>query len=206
MTCCRMRCSMPDGGMLSPVQRWAVCHQTCIRDGRCRPSLSGLLWVAALYPPEDPVEVSATHRALGLCHPSALLVDVYLAGGLPLRLTFHAVELAAVRLRHDYSLLDVRPHTGHRCGTSRCVCDRFTGHLTSGNRHLDRRHTAWPPVTLRERAVSAGGACKKKTKPPGTSGSLAFPCERADHLEVSCSERYRQSRPPSNDCRKPDFR
>jgi hypothetical protein len=82
---------------------------------------------------------------------------------------------------------------------------RFTGHLTSGNRPPDRRHTAWPPVTLRERAVSAGGACKKKTKPPGTSGSLAFPCERADHLEVSCSERYRQSRPPSNDCRKPNF-
>jgi len=69
----------------------------------------------------------------------------------------------------------------------------------------DTRHTAWPPVTLRERAVSASGACKKRTKPPGTSGSLAFPCERADHLEVSCSERYRQSCPPSNDCRKPDF-
>src|SRR5687768_5492052 len=81
----------------------------------------------------------------------------------------------------------------------------LTGHLTSGNRPPDRRHTAWPPVTLRERAVSAGGACKKRTKPPGTSASLAFPCERADHLEVSCSERYRQSRPPSNDSRKPNF-
>jgi hypothetical protein len=99
-------------------------------------------------------------------------------------------------------LLDVRPHTGHSCGTSRCAIDRITGHLTSGNRHLDRRHTAWPPVTLRERALSAGGVCTKRTKPPGTSASLAFPCERADHLEVSCSERYRQSRPPSNDCGK----
>jgi hypothetical protein len=79
------------------------------------------------------------------------------------------------------------------------------GHLTPGNRHLDRRHTAWPPVTLRERALSAGGACEKRTKPPGTSASLAFPCERADHLEVSCSERYRQSQPPSNDCGKPNF-
>jgi hypothetical protein len=39
---------------------------------------------------------------------------------------------------------------------------------------------------------------RKRTKPPGTSGSLAFPCERADHLEVSCSERYRRLKPPSN--------
>jgi hypothetical protein len=45
----------------------------------------------------------------------------------------------------------------------------------------------------------------KRTKPPGTSGSLAFPCERADHLEVSCSERYRQQRAPSNGSGKPTF-
>ena len=65
--------------------------------------------------------------------------------------------------------------------------------------------TAWPPVTLRERGFSAGGPGKKRTKPPGTSGSLAFPCERADHLEVSCSERYRQVRAPSNGSEKANF-
>src|SRR5215203_5993481 len=65
--------------------------------------------------------------------------------------------------------------------------------------------TAWPPVTLRERGFSAGGPGKKRTKPPGTSGSLAFPCERADHLEVSCSERYRQSCWSSSDCGKANF-
>ena len=77
--------------------------------------------------------------------------------------------------------------------------------LTPGDRHLDKRHTAWTPVTLRERAGHAGGPCKKRTKPPGTSASLAFPCERADHLEVSCSERYRQQRAPSNGSDKADF-
>jgi hypothetical protein len=86
--------------------------------------------VLLLDPAEDAVEVRAAHRALGLSHPGALLVDVYLAGRLPLRLTFHAVELAAVRLRHDFSLLDVRPHTAHSCGTPRCVTDRSTGHVT----------------------------------------------------------------------------
>jgi hypothetical protein len=74
-----------------------------------------------------------------------------------------------------------------------------------GERHLDERHTAWTPVTLRERAGRAGAPCKKRTKPPGTSGSLAFPCERADHLEVSCSERYSQQRAPSNDSGKATF-
>ena len=39
---------------------------------------------------------------------------------------------------------------------------------------------------------------KEKTKPPGTSESLAFPCERADHLEVSCSERYPRPQVASN--------
>ena len=72
-----------------------------------------------------------------------------------------------------------------------------------GDRYRVRRHTAWTPVTLRVRAGSAGRAVQKsaaetKTKPPGTSGSLAFPCERADHLEVSWSERYPRSRPSSN--------
>ena len=84
-----------------------------------------------------------------------------------------------------------------------------------GDRHLDKRQTAWTPVTLRERAGSAGAPWqekrgqekhgKKRTKPPGTSGSLAFPCERADHLEVSCSERYSQQRAPSNDSGKATF-
>jgi hypothetical protein len=41
-------------------------------------------------------------------------------------------------------------------------------------------------------------AVQKRTKPPGTSGSLAFPCKRADHLEVSWSERYPQHLRPSN--------
>jgi hypothetical protein len=91
------------------------------------------------------------------------------------------------------------------CGTSRCVIDRKSGRVTQGDRHLDKRHTAWTPVTLRERAAGAGGPWKKRTKPPGTSGSLAFPCERADHLEVSCSERYRQVRAPSNGSEKANF-
>jgi hypothetical protein len=80
----------------------------------------------------------------------------------------------------------------------------FTGHLTSGPFPRQTPYRLAARNSTRA-AVSAGGACKKKTKPPGTSGSLAFPCERADHLEVSCSERYRQSRPPSNDSRKPNF-
>ena len=64
----------------------------------------------------------------------------------------------------------------------------------------DRRHTAWSPVTLRERAAERWQTCgEEETKPPGTSESLAFPCERADHLEVSCSERYPRPRPSSND-------
>jgi hypothetical protein len=46
---------------------------------------------------------------------------------------------------------------------------------------------------------------EKKTKPPGTSGSLAFPCERADHLEVSCSERYLRPQPPSNGSKNSTF-
>ena len=46
---------------------------------------------------------------------------------------------------------------------------------------------------------------KEKTKPPGTSESLAFPCERADHLEVSCSERYPRPRPSSNGSEKFTF-
>jgi hypothetical protein len=153
--------------------------------------------VLLLDPAEDAVEVRAAHRALGLSHPGALLVDVYLAGGLPLRLTFHAVELAAVRLRHDFSLLDVRPHTETAAGP----CDAsLTIHraIDPGDRHLDKRPTAWTPVTLRERRERAGAPCKKRTKPPGTSGSLAFPCERSDHLEVSCSERYSQQGAPSN--------
>jgi hypothetical protein len=166
---------------------------------------SGCSGLAALGPAEDAVEVRAAHRTLGLRHPGALLVDVYFAGGLPLRLAFHAVELAAVRLRHDFSLLDVRPHAAHSCGTSRYVTDRSSGHLTPGDRHLDKRHTAWTPVTLRERTRSAGAPYKKRTKPPGTSGSLAFPCERADHLEVSCSERYSHQCAPSNDSKKATF-
>jgi hypothetical protein len=61
----------------------------------------------------------------------------------------------------------------------------------------DKRDIAWTPDTLRERQGALVGH-QEKTKPPGTSGSLAFPCKRADHLEVSCSERYPQQLRPSN--------
>jgi hypothetical protein len=61
----------------------------------------------------------------------------------------------------------------------------------------DKRDIAWTPDTLRERQGALVGH-EEKTKPPGTSGSLAFPCKRADHLEVSCSERYPQQLRPSN--------
>jgi len=60
-----------------------------------------------LDPAEDAVEVRAAHRALGLGHPGALVVDVHLARGLALRLALHAVELAAVRLRHDFLLVSL---------------------------------------------------------------------------------------------------
>jgi hypothetical protein len=33
------------------------------------------------------------------------------------------------------------------------------------------------------------GGGYEMAKPPGTSAALAFPCERADRLEVSCWER-----------------
>src|SRR5215218_8442431 len=120
----RMLSSFLDGGVLSPVQKYVgCCRRTSGTAATTVPEW--LLWVAALGPAEDAVEVRATHRARGLGHPGALLVDAHLAGGLPLRLTFHAVELAAVRLRHDFSLLDVRPHTGYSCGTSRCAIDHL---------------------------------------------------------------------------------
>jgi hypothetical protein len=64
----------------------------------------------ALDPTENAVEVRAAHGTLGLGHPGALVVDVHLARGLALCLALHAVELAAVRLRHDFSLFDVPPH------------------------------------------------------------------------------------------------
>jgi hypothetical protein len=78
---------------------------------------------------------------------------VHLARGLALRLTFHAVELAAVRLRHDFSLLDVRPHTGHSCGTLRCASDRFS-------RPLDPRQPSprQTPYRLAARNSTRAGA------------------------------------------------
>jgi len=47
----------------------------------------------------------------------------------------------------------------------------IAGNSTRGVRGAERDHAA------------------EKTKPPGTSAALAFPCERADRLEVSCWER-----------------
>ena len=51
----------------------------------------------------------------------------------------------------------------------------FAGYLTPGNRHLDKRHTAWTPVTLRERAGSAGGPCKKKDETSRDIGIASLP-------------------------------
>ena len=46
-----------------------------------------LLWFVR-DPAKDAVQVRAAHGAFGLRHPGALLVDVYLAGGLPAALHF----------------------------------------------------------------------------------------------------------------------
>jgi len=64
-----------------------------------------------LGPAEDAVEVRPAHRALGLRHPGALVVDVHLARGLALRLALHAIELAAVRLRHCLLLVSMYVRT-----------------------------------------------------------------------------------------------
>jgi len=61
---------------------------------------------------------------------------------------------------------------------------------------VDARYSTRAGGERRRSRGKDGG--EQKTKPPGTSGSLAFPCERADHLEVSWSERYPRPRPPSN--------
>jgi hypothetical protein len=95
-------------------------------------------------------------------------------------------------------LFDVRPHAGHSCGTPSYVIVRSPDHTCAQpvphqtSYRVDARYST---RARRERWRTAG---KTKTKPPGTSGSLAFPCERADHLEVSCSERYPRPGPPSN--------
>jgi len=83
--------------------------------------------------------------------------------------------------------------------------------LALRHRPLAGHKRRWPrPTPYRLDARNSTRACrtrwqtdqkkpaKRKTKPPGTSGSLAFPCERADHLEVSCSERYPRPDPSSN--------
>ena len=84
---------------------------------------------------------------------------------------------------------------------------RLTAHTVHLTRQPSLRQT---PYRLAARNSTRAGIQrwrpgKKRTKPPGTSASLAFPCERADHLEVSCSERYRQSCSSSNDCGKANF-
>jgi hypothetical protein len=87
--------------------------------------------------------------------------------------------------------------------------DRGLGHRTAWRPHLKGRPLPRPtPYRLDARNSTRGRGerwqtgekklWEKKTKPPGTSGSLAFPCERADHLEVSCSERYPRPKRPSN--------
>ena len=87
--------------------------------------------------------------------------------------------------------------------------DRALTHRTAWRPHLKGRPLLRPtPYRLDARNSTRGRGerwqtgekklWEEKTKPPGTSGSLAFPCERADHLEVSCSERYRRPKPPSN--------
>src|SRR6478609_1737202 len=55
--------------------------------------------------PEDAVQVRAADGTLGLGHPGALVVDMDVTACLALLLALHAVELAAVGLRHDVSLL-----------------------------------------------------------------------------------------------------
>src|SRR5215213_10607617 len=96
-----------------------------------RPSLIVLLCVVVLGPAENAVQVRAAHWTLGLGHPGALVVDVHFARGLALCFAFHAVELAAVRLRHDFSLFDVPPHlvaaAGPRAGASDRLAATFEG-------------------------------------------------------------------------------
>jgi hypothetical protein len=90
--------------------------------------------------------------------------------------------------------------------------DRALGHRSrwrphiKGDRYRDQRHSALDAGnSTRARLARWQTWQKKGTKPPGTSGSLAFPCERADHLEVSCSERYPRPQAPSNGSEKFTF-
>ena len=59
-----------------------------------------------LCPAKNPVQVGAANRTLALSHPGALVIDMDLTRGLPLRLALHTVELTTVGLRHDFSSLD----------------------------------------------------------------------------------------------------
>src|SRR5215212_2897114 len=144
-----------------------------------RPSPWVLLCVVVLSPAENAVQVRAAHWTLGLGHPGALVVDVHFARGLALCFAFHAVELAAVRLRHDFSLFDV-------LRTWSQLRDRALRHRTAWRPHLKGRPLLRPtPYRLDARNSTRGRGerwqtgekklWEKKTKPPGTSGSLAFP-------------------------------
>jgi len=64
-----------------------------------------------LDPAEDAVQVGAANGALGLRHPGAFVVYVHVARGLALRLALHAIELAAVRLRHCLLLVSMYVRT-----------------------------------------------------------------------------------------------
>src|ERR671920_303119 len=54
-----------------------------------------------LRPAKNPVQVGAADRTLALSHPGALVIDMDLTRGLPLRLALHTVELTTVGLCHD---------------------------------------------------------------------------------------------------------
>jgi hypothetical protein len=47
--------------------------------------------------------------------------------------------------------------------------------MTQGDRYLDKRHTAWTPVTLRERAAGTGGPWKKKDETSRDIGIASLP-------------------------------
>src|SRR5690606_38877526 len=108
---------------------------------------------------EDAVEVGAALRALGLGHPGALVVDMYLAGRLTLGLALHAVELTAVGLcshrSSPCSKILRRPgrvSAGPRCGLQRSVAGYST--------------RAQPRWCAGARRVAAPRVRPDKTKPP----------------------------------------
>jgi hypothetical protein len=68
---------------------------------------------------------------------------VHFARGLTLRLALHAVELAAVRLRHDFSLFDVPPHLVIAAGPHAGSSTAWRPHL-KGDRYRDQRQLGRP--------------------------------------------------------------